>query len=61
MEPHDERKAAMRRELATRVAHDAGITEFEALGLIEILGMDTASVMREAAVLRKTNDRLFRR
>jgi hypothetical protein len=47
----------MARFLASFLAQETGITERQARELVKLLGNDRGSLLREARLLRKKNDR----
>jgi hypothetical protein len=51
--------AELRQFQARFLAREAGITEAEAMELIELLGTDMTSLLREARILKETKDKLL--
>jgi hypothetical protein len=60
MASKDESAAGLRQFQARFLAKETGITEAEAMELIELLGADMTSLLREARILKKAKDRLPR-
>ena len=53
----EDKNTQLKRTRAAFLAKETGITEDEAWALIEMIGMDMGSLLREARILRKSKDR----